>query len=267
MDLFVGQTSLKGDFRRYARDFNYVELLAEPQQLPNVKKVGSLASETRGKVQFGVVLSPRVWEGPADELLAYFHKIVKATQPAWAIVRTPSTLRPGPASERELGKRIEALRPLIGAANLAWEARGLWEPAAVSRVAASLGVTPVWDGLTLPTTSFGQAPSYVRFAELGVGSRVNEGRLEKLAVRAEDCSALYVVVEGRGAQRTRQILQGIFSDPFAGLDDASVAALAAGSGLELTADESGEDSEPDDEEDVDGFGSDEFEADDDDEDE
>lgn len=257
MDLFVGQTSLKGDFKRYARDFNYVELLAEPQQLPNAKKVAALASETRGKVQFGVVLSPRVWEGQADELLQYFHKIVKASAPVWAIVRTPRTLRPGPASERELAKRLEVLRPLVGEAKLAWEARGLWEPAAVSRVAAALELTPVWDGLTLPTTSFGEAPSYVRFAELGVGSRVNEGRLEKLAVRAEECSALYVVVEGRGAQRTRQILQQIFSDPFAGLDDASVAALAAGSGLGLTVDES------DDEEDVDEFGPGEFEAEDD----
>jgi hypothetical protein len=241
MDLFVGQTSLKGDFRRYARDFNYVELLAEPHQLPNVKKVASLASETHGKVEFGVVLSPRVWEGAADDLIAYFKKVVKACNPTWAIVRTPSSFRPGTVSERDLGKRLEELRPLVGAARLGWEARGLWEPAMVTRVAESLQVTPVWDGLSLPSANFGEAPSYVRFSELGVASRVNEGRLERLAVKAEECSSLYVVVEGRGAQRTRQILQGVFSDPFAGLDDASVVALAAARGLELATPGDGED--------------------------
>ncbi len=249
MDLFVGQTSLKGDFRRYARDFNYVELLAEPQQLPNVKKVASLAGETKGKVQFGVVLSPRVWEGPSDELTGYFKKVVKACSPTWAIVRTPSNFRPGPASERELAKRVEELRAVVGEVRLAWEARGLWEPTMVGRVAEALQVTPVWDGMSLPASTFGEAPAYVRFSELGVASRVNEGRLERLAVKAEACESLYVVVEGRGAQRTRQILQAVFSDPFAGLDDASVAGLAAAAMVgETDADDGVEEDEDDDEE-------------------
>jgi hypothetical protein len=258
MDLFVGQTSLKGDFRRYARDFNYVELLAEPQQLPNVKKVASLASETLGKVQFGVVLSPRVWEGAAEDSIGYFKKVVKACKPTWAIVRTPSNFRPGAASERELSKRLDDLRPMIGEARLAWEARGLWEPAMVARVAEALQVTPVWDGLSLPGASFGEAPSYVRFSELGVGSRVNEGRLERLAVKAEQCSTLYVVVEGRGAQRTRQILQGLFDDPFAGLDDAGVAGLAAAGGVELLGSEGDDGSEGQDDLDDDDLDDDEL---------
>lgn len=260
MDLFVGQTSLKGDFRRYARDFNYVELLAEPQQLPNVKKVAALADEAQGKVQFGVVLSPRVWEGAADELLAYFKKVVKACNPTWVIVRTPSTFRPGTASQRDLAKRLEELRPWVADARLAWEARGLWEPAMVARVAEPLGVTPVWDGLSLPSSNFGAGVSYVRFSDLGVASRVNEGKLERLAVKAEECDSLYVVVEGRGAQRTRQILQGIFDDPFAGLDDASVAGLAAAGGVELLeAAGDDDDSEEDDADfDDDDFDGDEF---------
>lgn len=222
MDLFVGQTSLKGDFRRYARDFNYVELLAEPQQLPNVKKVASLASETAGKVQFGVVLSPRIWEGGGAELQSYFRKVVRACKPTWVVVRTPSNFRPGSASERDLAKKVEELRAIVGDAKLAWEARGLWEPATISRTAAAVGVVPVWDGLSLPNGDLGEGLGYVRFSELGVASRVNEGRLERLAVKAEHCSSLYVVVEGRGAQRTRQILHGIFSDPFAGLDQDNV---------------------------------------------
>lgn len=222
MDLFVGQTSLKGDFRRYAREFNYVELLAEPQVLPNIKKVKALAGETEGKITFGVVLSPRVWEGPNAELQVYFKKVVAACSPVWVIARTPATVRPGPASERDLAKRFEELRPLAGTAHLAWEPRGLWQPGDITRIAQTLNVTPVWDGLSLPASGFGEGQAYVRFAELGVGSRVNEGRLERLAVKAEHCEALYVVVEGRGAQRTRQILQGIFADPFASLDGAEI---------------------------------------------
>lgn len=223
MDLFLGQTSLKGDFRRYAREFNYVELLAEPQLLPNVKKVATLAGETRGKVQFGVVMSPRVWEAGGDDLVGYFRKVARACEPSWLIVRTPPSVRPGSSSEREVAKRLEEVRAISGNARVAWDARGLWEPAGLRRAAQALGVTPVWDGLSLPTTSLGEEVSYVRFADLGVGGRVNEGRLERLAVKAQDCSALYVVVEGRGAQRTRQILTGIFSDPLSGLEDGDFA--------------------------------------------
>lgn len=218
MELFVGQTSLKGDFRRYAREFNYVELLAEPQLLPSIKKVRALVAETRDKLQFGVVLSPRVWEAGGAELQAYFLKVCAATQPTWVICRTPTSLRPGPSSERELAKKFEELRGLVGQAQLAWEPRGLWEPGAITRAAKSLDVTVVWSGMSPPAGDLGEGPAYVRFADLGVGARVNEGRLERWAVKAEHCTALYVVVEGRGAQRTRQILQGIFADPFAGLD-------------------------------------------------
>lgn len=218
MELFVGQTSLKGDFRRYAREFNYVELLAEPQVLPSVKKVRALVAEARDKLQFGVVLSPRVWQAGGTDLQAYFLKVCAATQPTWVICRTPTSLRPGPSSERELAKKFEELRGLIGQARLAWEPQGLWEPVAITRVAKSLEVTPVWSGMSLPAGDLGEGPAYVRFADLGVGARVNEGRIERWAVKAEHCTELYVVVEGRGAQRTRQILQGIFADPFAGLD-------------------------------------------------
>lgn len=260
MDLFVGQTSLKGDFRRYARDFNYVELLAEPQQLPNVKKVAALAGETKGKVQFGVVLSPRIWEGQHGDLQAYFRKVVNACKPTWVVVRTPSSFRPGPASERELAKKLEEIRVIAGNAQIAWEARGLWEPSNVARAAAELNVTPAWDGLSLPTGDLGEGPGYVRFSELGVASRVNEGRLERLAVKAEACSTLYVVVEGRGAQRTRQILQGIFSDPFAGLDDQSVGAVASDRpGFDVEGDETEGDDDFDDDLDDDDFDDEELE--------
>lgn len=223
MQLFVGQTSLRGDFRRYAREFNYVELLAEPQVLPNVKKVRTFASETKGKVQFGVVVSPRIWEGGGDELGAYFKKVAAACSPTWIVVRTPSSVRPGPTSERELAKKIDELRPLAAGAHLGWEPRGLWEPGMIARVAQQLGVVPVWDGLSLPNASLGEGPAYVRFADLGVGARVNEGRLERMAVKAEQCESLHVVVEGRGASRTRQILQALFEDPFASVDEDSIA--------------------------------------------
>lgn len=232
MQLFVGQTSLRGDIRRYAREFNYVELLAEPQVLPNVKKVKGFASETKGKVQFGVVVSPRIWEGGGDELGTYFKKVAAACSPSWVIVRTPSSVRPGPASERELAKKIEELRPLAVGAHLGWEPRGLWEPSMIARVAQQLGVVPVWDGLSLPNAGLGEGPAYVRFADLGVGARVNEGRLERMAVKAEQCESLHVVVEGRGASRTRQILQALFADPFAGVNEDELAAISGEAELE-----------------------------------
>jgi hypothetical protein len=246
MELFVGQTSLKGDFRRYAREFNYVELLAEPQVLPSIKRVRALVAEARDKVQFGVVLSPRVWEAGGAALQAYFLKVCAATQPTWVICRTPTSLRPGPSSERELAKKFEELRGLVGQAQLAWEPRGLWEPGAIARVAKSLNVTPVWSGMSPPAGDLGEGPAYVRFADLGVGARVNEGRLERWAVKAEHCTALYVVVEGRGAQRSRQILQGIFADPFAGLDGDAFADDSEDSDSEGDADDDFENSDVDD---------------------
>lgn len=218
--LFVGQASIKGDFRKYAKHFNYVELLAEPQVLPNLKKLAALTEQADSKVKFGVVLSPRVWGAEAASLHAYFDKVVKATKPAWVIVRTPTTLRPGPASERQLRERIEQLRAKVGSATLAWEARGLWEPAMIARVARELDVVPVWDGHSLPAFSLGESDNYVRFSALGVAGRVNEGRIERLAVQAQDSNQLFVVVEGKGALKTRQLLSSLFEDPFAGVEDA-----------------------------------------------
>jgi hypothetical protein len=220
MMLFVGQASIKGDFRKYAKHFNYVELLAEPQVLPNVKKLMLLAKENAERVKFGVVLSPRAWGTEEKAFRAYFDKVVKATNPVWVVVRTPSSLRPGTASERQLQQRFEDLRAKIGAATLAWEPRGLWEPAAIARVARELGVVPVWDGFSPPGFSLGEGDNYVRFSALGVAGRVNEGRLERLAVQAQDSKALFVVVEGKGALKTRQLLSALLEDPFVGVDGA-----------------------------------------------
>lgn len=242
--LFVGQASIKGDFRKYSKHFNYVELLAEPQQLPNLKKLAALEEQAGASVKFGVVLSPRVWGPEATSLRAYFEKVVKATKPEWVIVRTPTSLRPGPASERQLRERIDDLRPKMGAAKLAWEARGLWEPAMIARVARELDVVPVWDGHSLPKFSLGEGDNYVRFSALGVAGRVNEGRVERLAVQAQDSRALFVVVEGKGALKTKQLLTSLFEDPFAGVEDA----LDGDSELDLETfeDEASDDDEPSD---------------------
>lgn len=216
--LFVGQASIKGDFRKYAKHFNYVELLAEPQVLPNLKKLASLTKDVAERVKFGVVLSQRAWGSDGAAFSAYFDKVVKATNPSWIVVRTPTSLRPGPTSERQLQQRFEELRSKSGAVTLAWEARGLWEPPAIQRVARELGVVPVWDGFSLPGFSLGEGENYVRFSALGVAGRVNEGRLERLAVQAQESSSLFVVVEGKGALKTRQLLSTLLEDPFAGVE-------------------------------------------------
>jgi hypothetical protein len=218
MILYVGQASIKGDFRKYTKHFNYVELLAEPQVLPNLKKLAQLVQEAGERVKFGVVLSPRAWGADGTPFRAYFDKVVKATNPAWVLVRTPTSFRPGQSNERELQTRVEELRGKVGSARIAWEARGLWEPAMIARAAREAGVVPVWDGYSLPTFSLGDGENYVRFSALGVAGRVNEGRLERLAVQAQDSSSLFVVVEGKGALKTRQLLSSLLEDPFAGVE-------------------------------------------------
>ena len=222
MDLYVGQTSLKGDFRRYAKQLNYVELLAEPQQLPGLKKVAELAAASRASVEFGVVLSPRYWSADSDSIEAYCKKVVQACDASWVIIRTPPAMRPGTGTEAKLARLVEAWRPELGGRRLAWEPRGLWQPRMVNRVAEQLSIIPVWDLMALPAGSLGEDEAYVRLAALGVATRVNEGRLERLAVKAQDCKTLHVVVEGKGAVRTRQILQSLL-DPFAGLDESTFA--------------------------------------------
>lgn len=218
MDLYVGQTSLKGDFRRYAKQFNYVELLAEPQQLPTLKKVRELANASKGEVAFGVVLSPSYWGEGRATAEAYFKKVVQACDPACVVVRTPPGMRPGATTEKELALLLDAWRGELGQRRLVWEPRGLWQAPMIARVAEQLEVAPAWDLMALPAGGLGGGDAYVRSAALGVAARVNEGRLEQLAEKAVDCSTLHLVVEGKGALRARQLLQAIVDDPLAAWD-------------------------------------------------
>lgn len=208
MQLYVGQSFLKGDFARYAKRFNFLELLAEPHRLPKVARLASHAERAPSDFVFSVVLSPRIFDADAEEAqreLNYGLSVQRATRARWLVVRTPPALRPGASTEQLLGARLEGLRE--AGAQLAWEPRGLWQPRQAAAVAERLGVQLVLDAAAAlePGARWGEQ-AYVRVLGLGTAARINDVQLERLVERWPGVSEAYVAVDAPVAQRIRTTL-------------------------------------------------------------
>ncbi len=208
MQLYVGQSFLKGDFARYAKRFNFLELFAEPHRLPKVSRLASYAARAPADFVFSVVLSPRIFhsdEQEAERELSYGLSVQRATRARWLVLRTPPGLRPGPGTERLLAARLEGLREV--GAKLSWEPRGLWQPRQAAAVAQRLGVQLVLDANAAlePGAAWGEH-AYVRVLGLGTAARINDVQLERLVERWAGVSEAYVAVDAPVAQRIRATL-------------------------------------------------------------
>jgi uncharacterized protein YecE (DUF72 family) len=223
MDLFVGQSSLRGELARYARHLNFLELLAEPSLLPKLTKLAGYRKQAP-TFPFSVVLSPHCFDAPSPattRVLEYGLSVAQALEATWLVVRTPPTVRPGPAGEKRLEQFIAGLP--AGTHQIAWDARGLWEMATVQKVSARLKITPVLDASNV--ASWGAAPiegaCYTRLLGIGVAQRPSETLLARLLERVIGCEHLYLVVDGPSAVQTRQALVTLLEDlgDFDGEDD------------------------------------------------
>jgi hypothetical protein len=101
---------------------------------------------------------------------------------------------------------------LRGERRIAWDPRGLWSDEDALRTAEQLGVHLVRD-LAREDRMDENPIVYTRLRGLGEGARIGAAAAERLAERLSDASDSYVVVEGAGAGRVRQVLRDMAGMP------------------------------------------------------
>jgi uncharacterized protein YecE (DUF72 family) len=206
MQLFMGQAELKGDFSRYTRQFQALEIATSAGHLPRVARLRAWKSAAPDGFVFSVVLPDTVGSLEASERsrneLEQALAAAELVAAEWLLLRTPPDVRPGVRSRNRLTALFQELRAKNR--KLAWEPAGLWETAQAQSIAGELGVTLVRDLTredTVPTSTI-----YTRIRATGARSAVNAGLVQKLAERISEASTAIVIVEGDGALRVKRLL-------------------------------------------------------------
>jgi uncharacterized protein YecE (DUF72 family) len=202
VNVLVGQTRITRDIEHYAQKFQLVELRTEAARLPALKKLKTWARNAPEGFAFCLALPTAAFEpSTADSALEYALGIAEVLTPAWWVLRTPASVRPTSQSKRHLANLIARLG---GSVRVAWEPGGVWDDAGALRAAKELGVHLVRDGSRqeLPEADV----VYTRLRALGEGASVGLGAAEHLAEQLVGRAEAYVVVEGMGAGRVRDVL-------------------------------------------------------------
>jgi hypothetical protein len=147
--------------------------------------------------------------------LDYGLQVVRTLRPRWVVVRSPASLRPSSAGERELSSVLERVRPELGDSGLAWEPRGLWQPDQVARFAEKCGALPVSDARELLPGDL----AYVRLLHVGTGTRTSGRAIEQLALGLLQTSEAYLVIDGGPAVPVKRQLLAIFEEAGLSTDD------------------------------------------------
>ncbi|MSP17592.1 MAG: DUF72 domain-containing protein [Myxococcales bacterium] len=130
------------------------------------------------------------------------------------LFQTPSSFSPSSAN-RDAMRRF--FGDVVGDARgmrLAWEPRGVWEPAAAAAFAAELGLVLALDPLQLETDAPKADELYLRIQGLGLHrNRVSEDQLDVLAELVSGLARSWVVFANvekyRDAQHFRKMLAGL----------------------------------------------------------
>jgi len=223
----VGRPTIEGAITRYARSFDLLEVLGEPGRHPRRPGLLEWRRVVPERFVFSIVVPSALasLEHRPDraESLSHARMVADALAASWWLVRTPPSVTPSARATRELTALISELRD---ERRIAWEPRGVWSDEDARRTAGQLGMHLVRD-LSREERSDDGPVVYTRLRALGEGARVGAAAAERLAQRLEGCSDAYVVVEGAGAGRVRQVLRemaGLANDaeeaePFAASDE------------------------------------------------
>lgn len=203
----VGRPTIEGGMARYARSFDLLEVIAEPGRHP--RRPGLL--EWRRVVPERFVFSIAVPSALAAleqrtdsaEQLAHARMVADALAADWWLVRTPPSVTPSARAQRGLEALVSSLRD---ERRIAWEPRGPWSDDDLRRTSQQLGVHLVRD-LAREGLLDEQPVVYTRLRALGEGARIGAAAAERVAERLADSTDSYVVVEGLGAGRVRQVLR------------------------------------------------------------
>jgi uncharacterized protein YecE (DUF72 family) len=200
---------------RYARSFDLLEILGEPGRHPRRPGLLEWRRVVPERFVFSVVVPSALGslEHRPDraESLSHARMVADSLAADWWLVRTPPSVTPSARATRELTALIDELRD---ERRIAWDPRGVWSDEEARRTAEQLGVYLVRD-LSREERSDDRPVVYTRLRALGEGARIGAAAAERLAERLEGCADAYVVVEGAGAGRVRQVLRemaGLSSD-------------------------------------------------------
>jgi uncharacterized protein YecE (DUF72 family) len=206
MQLYVGQTALRGEITAYARRFSLLELAAEPGALPRRSRLRGWRAETGEHFVFSVRLPSivgRLEQGSArSEALERALGVAEALEARWLVLCTPAEVTPC----EQVRQRLRRLGAELGGGRqrIAWEARGLWEDAQEEAMARELDWVVVRDLRRRPSPPGDVV--YTRLLALGSSSRQNEAGLARVAERIASKAEAFVLVEGGGGARVRDYL-------------------------------------------------------------
>lgn len=201
MELFVGLAAYRGKIEKYK--FDLLELAVSPN-LPRQKILRHFRA-ARPDLKFSLRIPPEVLDAGrvAPELIEKIRAAGEILAARFVVVATGPRFTPTKRNEERLGELVGALAAT--GARVAWEPRGVWNEAELSKWAARLDVVLVRD-LTRDPVAAGEVV-YTRLLPFGVGARVTQTALERLAERLEDASEAYVIVQAEGAGRARARLR------------------------------------------------------------
>lgn len=204
--VFVGETRLPKNFKRYASQFPLLELDCEPGTVPGKARLEACAAAAPKGFVFSLVVPSRLAslevDSETDAAWKAAQNAANILKASWWVVRTPASVRPTRQARAALGALFARLADQ--GRRVAWEPRGLWDDAAAAGTAQELGVYLVQDiarEVPLPNEVL-----YTRLLALGKGARVGLGLADVVAERVLGFEQAFVVVEGRGAREIQQAL-------------------------------------------------------------
>jgi uncharacterized protein YecE (DUF72 family) len=262
--VFVGESRLPREFRRYAKQFSFLELDCEPGNIPGKARLQSCrALAPEGFVFSLVVPSALANLESADTDKAWKSALGAAAvlRSTWWVVRTPATVRPTRRVREQLAALFERLKE--GGRRVAWEPRGVWDEVTAAETARNLGVHLVQD--VAREVPLAKGVLYTRLLALGKGAKLSLSLADRVVERAISYDEAFVVVEGSGAAEIRKALAlESGAGGLAGEDlDPDADEEADGEGVDDETADEGADFDSDDEDSDSDFDSDDEDSDDD----
>jgi hypothetical protein len=203
---FVGETRLPKNFKRYARQFSFLELDCEPGTVPGKARLQSCRAMAPEDFVFSLLLPSRLASLETGPALDHEWKAAlgsaRLLRAKWWVVQTPAEVRPTRKSREGLAALVARLKE--NDMRVAWEPRGVWDETAAGDLADAMGAVLVQD-IARETPRPGSV-LYSRLLALGRGSRVSLSLADVVAQRMREYEQAFVVVEGQGAREIQQAL-------------------------------------------------------------
>lgn len=207
LQLFVGQSNLRGAIGKYASRFNLLELRAEPERLPRESVLRRWAEEVSERFVFSVLLGPQHVQSSKEPSSMASRAVLaaKCLEAKWIVVQTEPMWGPSQKTKQRLTELFDRLSE--SGCRIGWEPHGVWQDDEGLAFARELGMHYVRDiGRGDP---LGEDVVYSRMPGLGVSARLSLGAMERVARNLGKAGEAYLVVGGEGAGKLQQLLPAL----------------------------------------------------------